>query len=201
MTGTHDMVIFFTPQQLALVLQNRQANIRSMIGSLLTHVLVICLIAILFISCSSGRSSKDNSSGPSNANSSRGNSIDLNENPNDDIEELKKFVRVPFDAEEVVWRFVQSLTQGRRLVAVFRLGSENIKTFAGRQSAESLGNPVLASVEQWYPAELIAMSETTSENAVAGVAYSASEFVQSPFNRGTVTIISDSGFVILEVEE
>ena len=109
-------------------------------------------------------------------------------------------IRVPIEPEEVVWRIFPDGQNGQRLVAVFRLSPEASKSFATNMNATGGGHSVQVNVEQWFPAELIAMGETTGEMAVNGKAFPANDYYQSPFNIGTITAIPETDYVILELQ-
>ena len=109
-------------------------------------------------------------------------------------------MQIPFEPEEVVWRVAADKDGRKRLTAIMRLTPEDYKALSARASAAGPGRPVQVSVEQWSPPELIALSETTGEMTVTGTSYPANEFFQAPFNSGTVTLINDTDYVIVELQ-
>ena len=109
-------------------------------------------------------------------------------------------MQIPFEPEEAVWRVVADKDGRKRLTAIMRLTPEDYKALSARASAAGPGRQVQVSVEQWSPAELIAVSETTGEMTVTGTSYPASEFFQAPFDSGTVTLINDTYYVIVELQ-
>lgn len=163
-----------------------------------TSIIIALLLSAFTFSCGS---SKDNVNNASNANGANRNSTDVSTSINDNIEDLKALIAVPFEPDEVVWRTFPEGPNGKRLIAVFRLTPENARSFAARMGSSGPGRSVQSNVEQWYPAELIAMSETTGEMSVAATSYPATEFFQPPYNTGSVTIIPETDYVILELKE
>jgi len=158
----------------------------------------ICLsVLALLLSCSCASPPATNGNEQSTNTASGSNS---QAGPNDNVEELRSSIQVPIEPDEVVWRIVSDKNGRKRLIAVLRLKPEDFKALSARSSAPGPGKPVDASVEQWFPAELIAMSETTGEMAVPAMSFPANEFFQAPFNAGTVSLINDTDYVIVELQ-
>ena len=166
-----------------------------------TSLFLSLFLGMTMISCGSFRSTNDNANAAANANAANLNSANGSQTPNDDVEALRNLVRVPFEPEEVVWRTFPSGPNGQRLVAVFRLSPEDSRAFAAKANAAGGEGSVQLNVEQWFPAELIAMGETTGETAVTGKAFSANDHFQPPFNVGTITVIPETDYVVLELKE
>ena len=166
-----------------------------------TSLFLSLFLGLTSISCGSFRSTNNNANASANANAGNLNSINNSQKPNDDVEALRNLIPVPFDPEEVVWRTFPSGPNGRRLVAVFRLSPEDSRAFAAKMNAAGGEGAVQVNLEQWFPAELIAMGETTGDMAVAGKSFAATDHFQPPFNVGTITAIPDTDYVILELNE
>ena len=160
-----------------------------------TAICLCVLGLLLFCSCASApatNGNEQNTNAASLANSQAG--------PNDNVEELRSSIHVPIEPDEAVWRIVSDKNGRKRLIAVLRLKPEDFKALSARASAPGPGKQVEAPVEQWFPAELIAMSETTGEMAVPATSYPAHEFYQAPFNAGTISMINDTDYVIVELQ-
>ena len=54
-------------------------------------------------------------------------------------------------------------------------------------------------VESWFPAELIAQSQTSGNETIKGNAYAANDFLQSPYSTGRITHISGTDYFVLEL--
>src|SRR5688572_689567 len=148
----------------------------------------------LFCSCSSAPGTNGNQQNSANSN------VPNAATPNDNVEELRSTMQIPFEPEDVVWRMVSDKDGRKRLTAVLRLMPEDLKALSAKASATDAGRQVQTSVDQWFPAELRAMSETTGEMTVTGSSYPASDFFQSPFNSGTFTLINDTDYFIVELQ-
>jgi len=159
-----------------------------------TAICLSVLALLLFCSCASAPANN----GQQNTNTA--NISNSQASPNDNVEELRSSIQVPVEPEEVAWRIVSDKDGRKRLTAVLRLKPEDFKALSVRASTPGPGKKVEASVEQWFPAELIAMSETTGEMAVPATSYPANEFFQAPFNAGTVSLIDDTDYVIVELQ-
>ena len=159
-----------------------------------TAICLSVLALLLFCSCASAPANN----GQQNTNTA--NVSNSQAGPNDNVEELRSSIQVPVEPEEVAWRIVSDKDGRKRLTAVLRLKPEDFKALSVRASAPGPGKKVEASVEQWFPAELIAMSETTGEMAVPATSYPANEFFQAPFSAGTVSLIDDTDYIILELQ-
>ena len=158
-----------------------------------TAIYLSVLALLLVCSCSPAPVANGNQQNASNA-------ANTSTTPNDNVEELRSSMQIPFEPEEVVWRVVSDKDGRKRMTAVLRLKPEDYKALSTKASATGPGRPVQASVDQWFPAELTAMSETTGEMTVTGTSYPANEFFQAPFSSGTVTLINDTEYVIVELQ-
>lgn len=54
-------------------------------------------------------------------------------------------------------------------------------------------------VETWFPAELIAQSQTSGNDTIKGNAYAAADFLQTPYSKGRVIHISGTDYFVLEL--
>ncbi|MGH9949899.1 MAG: hypothetical protein ACRD6X_22250 [Pyrinomonadaceae bacterium] len=160
--------------------------------------LVVIFGSIFISSCSSNRNSNDNIQSAPNANSNIGNSTDPTKTTNDNIEELRTIIIVPFEPDEVVWRVFKGTGSEDRLVAVFRLMKNDAESFSSKVSA-NVADVAAVSVEDWFPAELKAMGETTGESNISCSVLPAAEFVQEPYSNGTVYVVPDSGYIVVEL--
>ena len=153
--------------------------------------LQIFAASILLSAC--GSQPSGNSSVPANSN------VNSTANANttkDDLEELRSLIQIPFEAEEVTWRVS---ADKKKLVAVFVLTPEVHKVFEGKLSAAGSGQDVQVAVEQWFPAELTSMSELSGESTIPGKAFAATDFFQSPYEVGNVVFVSQTDYVVLEL--
>ncbi|HQU92904.1 MAG TPA: hypothetical protein PLK77_11435 [Pyrinomonadaceae bacterium] len=148
------------------------------------------LSALIFTSCSAptGNSSSANSEGNRVAS--------VQKKANDKAEELGMLVNFTLEPEDIVWLQSES---PKKLVAVFRLDEADTKKLAEQLSARSQGAAKTVTVEDWFPAELVAGGETTGSSTVDGTAFPADDFYQPPFSQGTITRINNTDFFVLEI--
>lgn len=173
-------------------------------GNSFTALILSVAIGSMTISCGGLRSSNDNSNGATNANAANTNSSNASTAANDNLEDLRSLIRLPFESDkvdEVAWREIPGGPSGKRLVAVILLLPADAKAFAARIQKAGAANSVTVNVERWFPAELVVMSETTGEPSIAGNAYAASEFTQDPYNTGTVTFIPETDYIVVELQD
>jgi hypothetical protein len=157
-------------------------------------IVLCCLVAFQLVSigCSSTAESNSNTGDAANAaNLSNANSS------NDSVEELRSLIRIAFEPEEVTWREIKDEQNKKRLLAVLLLSPESHRSLAAK-----MGNPtdVQISVEQWFPAELTTMGETSGEMTIAGKAFPATEFYQPPYSSGNAILIPDTNYLILDLQ-
>jgi hypothetical protein len=162
---------------------------------LTARIFVCCLAAFQLISigCSSTPVSNSNTAvnAANSANSSNANSS------NDSVEDLRSLIQIPFEPDEVTWREIKGEQNTKRLLAVLLLSPESHRSLAAK-----MGNPtdVQISVEQWFPAELTTMGETSGEMTIAGKAFPATEFYQPPYSTGNAILIPDTNYLILDLQ-
>jgi hypothetical protein len=160
-----------------------------------TAIYLSVLALLLFCSCSPAPTANSNQQNGANTGGANASTT-----PNDNVEELRSSMQIPFEPEDAVWRVVSDKNGRKRLTAVLRLKPEDYKDLSAKASAAGPGRQVQASVDQWFPPELSAISETTGEMTVTGTSYPANEFFQPPFDSGTVTLINDTDYVIVELQ-
>jgi hypothetical protein len=150
----------------------------------------LLLSALIFSSCSApaGNSSSANAEGNRVAS--------VQTKANDKAEELGMLVNFTLEPEDILWLQSES---PKRIVAVFRLDEEDTKKLMEQLSAKSQGTAKTVTVEDWFPAELVAGGETTGSSTVDGTAYPADDFYQPPFSQGTITRINNTDFFVLEI--
>lgn len=156
-------------------------------------------ISALFLVCISlsacGGAASSNASGPGNA--AAANSANSSANaPKTNAEELGLLVNMPFETEEIVWNEDQL---HKRVIAVMRFSPENSKKLIAEAEKFKQPEKVTISIETWFPPELVAQGDMNGEDSVAGLAYPANMFFQSPYNEGRITHIEDSDYFVLEV--
>jgi hypothetical protein len=137
--------------------------------------------------------------GPGNANISQVSNSSANSNTNSaksNVEELSLLVRVPYEAEDIVWKQDPGT---RHIVAVFRFSAEDADRLVAEASAVGPGRGLAIPVETWYPEELIAQGEMSGDSTLKGTAYPANAFFQEPYETGRITRVEGTDYFVLEV--
>jgi hypothetical protein len=170
--------------------------------------LCVFLAAILLTSaCSRGENTNQISNQASNQSSeTNSNSVIAAKT---DPAELSKIIILPIMPLEAEWREEPPDKQAgsnrapgpndRKMTAVLLYAAEDtpklIALIEKHKSAES--NEL--EVENWFPAELIAQSQTSGNETIKGNAYAANDFLQSPYSNGRITHISGTDYFVLEL--
>lgn len=127
----------------------------------------------------------------------------------DDIEDLNGLINLAEAPEEV--SFVESevrpgdLASGagkearRRLLAVLRYEGEPAKRLSASVAALGKGEPVSLGMETWYPAELVAKSQTGGEESLRGIAYPAAMLAKAPYTDGRMIRVEGTDYYVVEL--
>jgi hypothetical protein len=154
-------------------------------------VILASFYTVLMLSGCGGSVNSNNSPEPNRANASASTKA-----AKSNVEELSMLVRVPYEAEDIVWEQDPST---RNIVAVFRFSPEDAKKLVAEAEGSGPGKPVSIPVETWYPDELIAQGEMSGDSTLKGTAYSANAFFQEPYKTGRITRVEDVDYFVLEV--
>lgn len=160
---------------------------------LMRHYLPIVFLSAAVFSAGCGQPPTANS----NAASASSNQIaSVPKKANDQAEELGLFVNFTWEPEDLLWRQDEAK---KMIVAVFRLDAEDGKKLSDQVVLRSPGAPKEVQVEDWFPAELIAQSESTGGTSVEGTAFPADDFYQPPYSQGTITRVNGTDFFVIEL--
>ena len=175
-----------------------------MISPLPKILILLILIAAFLTGCTNSQPSNVNSS---NSNSN-GNSANTAEQTKDNVEELESVINLPVIPEEATWRDetldaeaaaqIARSAGTRKLTAVLRYAPENSGKVAEMLQATKTGEPASLNTESWFPAELVAQSQTSGNETVKGLSYPAGEFLRQPFTDGRITRVEGTDYFILE---
>lgn len=158
---------------------------------------LICTASLGLLGCGSQPTANNGVAGNSNSNASTASNTN---SANDNVEELRSLVRIPFEPDEVVFRVLTTADKRQRLVAVFVLTPEIHRSLEGRLSSSGSGHEQLVTVEQWFPAELTAMAEMSGETTISGTAFPATEFFQPPYTDGNIVFIPQTDYAVLDLQ-
>ncbi len=143
-----------------------------------------------------------------NVNQNENTSININANVADDNDiKLMELINSPYEPigdspwreDDLAANADNSGQKGKKITAVLKFSEEDTKKIL--EKAGSRKNPYKVSIdaESWFPAELIAKSDTTGDTTLKGTGYSADEFVKSPFNEGSLIYIDGTDFFVLNL--
>jgi len=124
------------------------------------------------------------------------------EGAKDNADELETLVKLPYEPEDLVWKEFPAAADGstaRRLLAVFQFSVADAKKVVENASHVRPGSPVLLPTEKWFPKELITQTEVSGEEGIRATSYAADEFLNPPFNTGTLSRVDNTDFFVLEV--
>ncbi len=127
----------------------------------------------------------------------------------DDVEELGKIIKLPFEPEEVVWQDNNSdnkidgngvsAANQKRIIAVLKFTSEQSNLLIAQAEKYAPAKPAEIDAESWFPVELIAQSQLSGDETLKGNAYAADDFFMEQFNKGKFTHIANTNYFVLEL--
>jgi len=167
-------------------------------------IFIALIIAAIFTACGSNNTANANSANQ-NANSANSNSA---ASIKDDIEELEMTVKLPFHPEEAVWREEVLGKPGdnripaptdKKLTAVLRFLKEDADKIVVQAEKYKPAAPEIINSESWFPAELIAQSQTSGDETLKGKSYAANDFLNAPYSDGKLTRIDGTDYFVLEL--
>jgi hypothetical protein len=146
----------------------------------------------------------------SNANGQTANAVNTNtaNSVKDDIEELELTIKMPFHPEEAVWREDLMGKMGdnrvpaptdKKLTAVLRFLKDDAAKVVAQAEKYKPAAPATIPTEKWFPAELIAQSQTSGDETVKGLSYPANDFLNPPYADGKITRIEGTDYFVLEL--
>jgi hypothetical protein len=110
-------------------------------------------------------------------------------------EELGVLIRMPYETEDVVWKQDAS---GKRVIAVLRFSPSDAEKIVAESGGQGSGVGSIP-VESWFPEDLTAQAEMNGDNALKGVSYPPTAFVQEPYSSGKITRVAGTDYFIVEM--
>lgn len=164
------------------------------------RTLKLCTILALLASIPLLSACGGNTHGNQNRSNSNSGNSNASAAANDNIDEFAMLVKLPAEPEEATWKETAGTSESeKRVKAVLRFSKENANKILALVANSGKGVPVTVDTEPWYPAELIAQSELDGTDGLKGMSYSAAEFIQQPYNSGTIVRVDGTDFFILEL--
>jgi len=181
-------------------------------GSLFFKILPVLFLLSFFVSCVSNNTANQN---VNKENNTARIAAKEPSTASDDPEELAKTVKLPLTPEEVLWMpdasvkisgaGVNTLSAnsvspgGKRLIAVLKFSDIDSEALISQVSKIEPAKDVTLEPEDWFPAELIAESETTGDQSLKGKQYDARDFAQAPYIKGRLVKLEQPGYFVLEM--
>jgi len=152
-------------------------------------ILSLILAALTLSGCGAGDSS-NSAANADNASASNSNTVKTN------VEELGMIVNVPYESDDCSFKEFPSQ---KKLVAVLRFSPNEANRLIADAVKIRPAQRMSVAPESWFPAELVAQSETTGDDMLNGQSYAANAFFQDPYNDGRITHIDQTDYFILEL--
>ncbi len=156
------------------------------------NAVILALFASLLLSTACGNRNNANTATNLAAKSPNDNSNAARTNS----EELGLVINLPYDPEEVFWKEPPA---AKRLIAVLKFSKADSDKLAADAVRGGTPQPITLQCENWFPAELIALSEMSGDADLKGTAYSANAFFQAPYNAGRITRIENTDYFVLDL--
>ena len=151
----------------------------------------IILTSILITGC--GENAGD---GANNQNAAVSSVVNNTSKAKTNAEELGLLINFAWETEDLAWKKDDAKNT---LTAAFRLSPEDAKKLSEQLSAKGQNAPKEVTVEDWFPAELIAMGESTGGSSVPATAYPATDLYQPPYTQGTISRVQGTDYFVIEV--
>jgi hypothetical protein len=168
-------------------------------------IFIALLIAAIFTGCGSNNTTNSNAANQ-NANSANSNSA---ASIKDDVDELELTIKLPFRPEEAVWREdvlgktgdnrVPPAPTDKKLIAVLRFLKDDADKITAQAEKYKPAAPETLNSENWFPAELVAQSQTSGDETLKGNSYAANDFLNPPYSDGKLTRIDGTDYFVLEL--
>lgn len=154
-----------------------------------TAILALISSSAVLFACGGGANTAANSaaSKPANANA---NVIRSN------VEELGLLVNVPFETQDIAWK---EDAVHKKIVAVLLFAPADSAKLVAEAEKIRPSEPVSLPSQTWFPAELIAQSETGGGDVLNGRSYAANQFFQEPYTNGRIVRVENTDYFILEL--
>ena len=140
------------------------------------------------------------------------NSNAANADPNanvakDDENRLNELIKLPFEPEENVWRQDEIKADantnqapgpaGTKLTAVLKFSEKDSKELLSKAAEKDDPFETDLEPESWFPADLIAKSETSGDSTLKGMAHNADAFIKPPYASGSLIKINETDYFVL----
>lgn len=131
---------------------------------------------------------------------------DFNVDPNanvaeDNMPELNSLINLPFEPVENIYKEgeIREMTEsdGSKLIAVLKFNEADEKSLINQLESKGEAFETKVESEPWFPAELIAKSQTSGVGSIKGVKYNAELFLKGSYKKGIIIKINETNYFVL----
>ncbi len=114
--------------------------------------------------------------------------------------ELREKINLPYEPiGDSPWQ-EDTKSFPNKLKAVLKFSEEDTQKLLEKVRGGNKNLAVSIDAESWFPAELIAKSDSTGDTTLKGIEYSATDFVKSPYSEGNLIFIDGADFFVLNLQ-
>ncbi|MDQ3634521.1 MAG: hypothetical protein M3405_08435 [Acidobacteriota bacterium] len=114
--------------------------------------------------------------------------------------ELREKINLPYEPiGDSPWQ-EDTKSVPNKLKAVLKFSEEDTQKLLEKVRGANKSLAVSIDAESWFPAELIAKSDSTGDTTLKGIEYSATDFVKSPYSEGNLIFIDGADFFVLNLQ-
>lgn len=121
-----------------------------------------------------------------------GKAINLNKEPNELA--YKEFTPPQENSDNSI-----TTSTDKKFLAVLKFSPEETERIIERAKKYREPVSVKIDVEKWFPAGLVAQSQSSGDESLKGKTYAATDFLKTPYTDGKLIRIENSDYLILEL--
>lgn len=136
-----------------------------------------------------------------NVNENINTNVNSNANVAEDNEiKLREKIKMPYEPiGDSPWQ-EDIRSNPNKLTAVLKFSEEDTRHLLEKVRSRDKKNAVSIDAESWFPAELIAKSDSTGDTSLKGIGYSAEDFAKPPYTNGKLIYIEGTKFFVLNLQ-
>jgi hypothetical protein len=112
------------------------------------------------------------------------------------VEDLGLLINVPYEAEDCLWKVNPA---NKKLTAVFHFDAQDTAKVIAEAEKVRPAEPVSIASQNWFPQDMIIVSEVSGDEQLKGKAYAADQFFQEPYTSGRLVRIEGTDYFVLEL--
>ena len=168
-------------------------------------IIIALFLAAFLTACPSGGNQNANQADQTTNAAANSNKASLVKS---DVDELEMLIKIPFHPQDADW-FEEPLGKAdngrvpgptdRKLTAVLHFSKADADNIVAQAEKHRPPTPETMNTETWFPAELIAQSQTSGDETLKGMTYGANDFYNPPYMDGKITRIEGTDYFLLEL--